>query len=159
MRNACARENHPTRKKATCGGEREKWFFSLAAACRLSSHVVIFTRARVWDALLSLRKNGGLLVVYSHIKNLPLFWEQWIKTGNRIDQWHNANFSTRSRVQSFRRALIWSHLPLGSLWKICLIETLRFSDEDDYEDDISSIGWFSNRMGTSVDDRKARGKH
>ena len=34
------------------------------AACRLFSRGVIFTRARVSHALLSLRKNGGLLVVY-----------------------------------------------------------------------------------------------
>ena len=39
-------------------------FFSLPAACRLFSRGVIFTRARVSLALLSLRKNGGLLVVY-----------------------------------------------------------------------------------------------
>ena len=38
-------------------------FFSLPAACRLSSRGVIFTRARDSLALLSLRKNGGLLVV------------------------------------------------------------------------------------------------
>ena len=38
--------------------------FSLPAACRLFSRGVIFTRARVSHALLSLRKNGGLLVVY-----------------------------------------------------------------------------------------------
>ena len=37
--------------------------FSLPAACRLFSRGVIFTRARVSLALLSLRKNGGLLVV------------------------------------------------------------------------------------------------
>ena len=34
------------------------------AACRLFSRGVIFTRARVSLALLSPRKNGGLLVVY-----------------------------------------------------------------------------------------------
>ena len=39
-------------------------FFSLPAACRLFSRGVIFTPARVSIALLSLRKNGGLLVVY-----------------------------------------------------------------------------------------------
>ena len=39
--------------------------FSLSgAACRLFSRGVIFTRVRVSLALLSLRKNGGLLVVY-----------------------------------------------------------------------------------------------
>ena len=38
-------------------------FFSLPAACRLFSRGVIFTRARVSLALLSLKKNGGLLVV------------------------------------------------------------------------------------------------
>ena len=36
--------------------------FSLHAACRFFSRGVIFTRARVSLALLSLRKNGGLLV-------------------------------------------------------------------------------------------------
>ena len=39
-------------------------FFSLPAACRLFSRGVIFTPARVSLALLSLRKNGGLLEVY-----------------------------------------------------------------------------------------------
>ena len=34
--------------------------------CRPFSRGVIFTRARVLLALLSLRKNGGLLVVYLH---------------------------------------------------------------------------------------------
>ena len=38
-------------------------FFSIPTACRLFSRGVIFTRARVLLALLSLRKNGGLLVV------------------------------------------------------------------------------------------------
>ena len=38
--------------------------FSLPAACRLFSHGLIFTRAHVLLALLSLRKNGRLLVVY-----------------------------------------------------------------------------------------------
>ena len=36
----------------------------MRTACRLFSRGVIFTRARVLLALLSLRKNGGLLVVY-----------------------------------------------------------------------------------------------
>ena len=44
---------------------RHATFFSLPAACRLFSRGVIFTRARVSLALLSLRKNGGLLVVYN----------------------------------------------------------------------------------------------
>ena len=34
--------------------------------CRLFSRGLIFTRARVLLALLSLRKNGGLLVVYKY---------------------------------------------------------------------------------------------
>ena len=46
------------RKGDTRRGERK--IFSLPAACRL---FLIFTRARVSLALLSLRKNGGLLVV------------------------------------------------------------------------------------------------
>ena len=39
-------------------------FFSLPAACRIFSRGVIFTHAGVSLALQSLRKNGGLLVVY-----------------------------------------------------------------------------------------------
>ena len=55
-------------EKETCGGEKEKWgttdsFFSLPAACHLFSHRVIFTRAHFLLTLLSLRKNGGLLVI------------------------------------------------------------------------------------------------
>jgi len=41
------------------------------AACRLFSRGVIFTPARVSLALLSLRKNGGLLVVYSFFCHPP----------------------------------------------------------------------------------------
>ena len=40
-------------------------------ACRLFSREVIFTRAHVSLALLSLRKNGGLLVVY-HLFNIVI---------------------------------------------------------------------------------------
>ena len=50
-------------------------FFSLPAACRLFSRGVIFTRARVSLALLSLRKNGGLLVVYATRGSCPLLCE------------------------------------------------------------------------------------
>ena len=39
-------------------------FFSLPAACRLFSRGVFFTCARVSHVLLSLRTNGGLLLVY-----------------------------------------------------------------------------------------------
>ena len=42
----------------------QKKKFSLSAACRLFSRGMIFTRARVSLALLSLRTNGGLLVIY-----------------------------------------------------------------------------------------------
>ena len=44
---------------------REKRLFSLPAACPPFSRGVIFTRARVSLALLSLRTNVGLLVVYN----------------------------------------------------------------------------------------------
>ena len=40
-----------------------KKFFSLPAACHLFWRGVIFTHARISLALLSMRKNGGLLVV------------------------------------------------------------------------------------------------
>ena len=54
------------RKCDTRWGERKMRdpHFSLPAACRLFSRGVIFTRPRVSLALLSLRKNGGLFVVY-----------------------------------------------------------------------------------------------
>ena len=48
------------RKGDTRRGERKK--------CRLFSRGVIFTRARVSLALLSLRKNGGLLVAYDWMR-------------------------------------------------------------------------------------------
>ena len=51
------------REKRRHAAEREK-NESLSAACRLFSRGVIFTRARVSLALLSLRKSGELLVVY-----------------------------------------------------------------------------------------------
>ena len=46
--------------------------FSLPAACRLFLRGVIFMRARVSLALLSLRKNEGLLVVYKMIVSFDL---------------------------------------------------------------------------------------
>ena len=61
-------------------------FFSLPTACRLFSRGVIFTRARVLLALLSLRKNGGLLVVYvSILLNSPeyLIDKNWNRFINR----------------------------------------------------------------------------
>ena len=62
-----ARENHPREKRRHAAGreknEKSEKFFSLPAACRLFSRGVIFTRGRVSLALLSLRTNGGLLVV------------------------------------------------------------------------------------------------
>ena len=55
-----ARETHPKREKATRA---------------ILSRVVIFTRARVLLALLSLRKNGRLLVVYANSFMLPLCFD------------------------------------------------------------------------------------
>ena len=53
-----------THKFKSFGSVCSTSFFSLPASCRLFSRGVIFMRARVSLALLSLRKNGGLLVVY-----------------------------------------------------------------------------------------------
>ena len=65
--------------------ERKKSFFFLPAACRLFSRGVFFTPARVSLALLSLRKNGGLLVVYllSHVDiySFPSLYYPWGKWG------------------------------------------------------------------------------
>ena len=55
------------------------------ATCRLFSRGVIFTRARVLLALLSLRKNGGLLVVYLatsvHSNTRKFALEVWTQLG------------------------------------------------------------------------------
>ena len=64
MRNASEREITPREKR------RRASFFSLPAACHLFSRGMIFTRARVSLALLSLRKNGGLLVVYARLHRI-----------------------------------------------------------------------------------------
>ena len=53
----------PREKRRHAPG-RENLIFSLPGACRLFSRGMIFTRAHVSLALLSLRKNMGLLVVY-----------------------------------------------------------------------------------------------
>ena len=55
------RRQRKRQKGDTRRGEKK---ISLPAACRLFARGVIFTPARVSLALLSLRKNGGLLVVY-----------------------------------------------------------------------------------------------
>ena len=94
----------------------------------------IFPRPFPW-----VRAHLNQTPIFSYIKNLLVFWQHSIKTGNRIDQWQNAKYSTGSRVLYFRHALIWCHLTLRSLCKIGLIETFRFRDENEYEDNISSI--------------------
>ena len=53
-------------------------------ACRLFSRGVIFTRAPVSLALLSLRKNGGLLVVYKLSATTPYNTQQHATTCNRV---------------------------------------------------------------------------
>ena len=59
------------KRRHAVGKEKNESFFSLPAACRLFSHGVIFTCAHVSLALLSLRKNGGLVVVYPEL--VPAF--------------------------------------------------------------------------------------
>ena len=54
---------HNRIKKKQWLGDKRIDTKGLPAACRLFSRGVIFTRTRVSLALLSLRKNGGLLVV------------------------------------------------------------------------------------------------
>ena len=60
--------------QATRGGER---------TCRLFSRGVIFTRARVALSLLSLRKNGGLLVVYQSRESVSIYCRS--RPGREID--------------------------------------------------------------------------
>ena len=97
-RNASQREKHPTREKVTRGGEREFVIFlsphlvyecvtnepQRTSAGRLHlvsrfSRGMIFTRARVSLALLPLRTNGGLLVVY--------FFSETTKAVSQGDVW------------------------------------------------------------------------
>ena len=47
----------------------QKLGLCLPAVCHLFSHRLIFMRARVSLSLLSLRKNGGLLIVYAASKS------------------------------------------------------------------------------------------
>ena len=61
----------PREKRRHAAGREKN--VSLPAACRLFTRGVIFTRARVSLALLSLRKNGGLLVVYSSTETWKIF--------------------------------------------------------------------------------------
>ena len=56
---------------------------------RLFSRGVIFTRARVSLALLSLRKNGGLLVVYYACEKITIAMVQY----NNSHLLHNKNYS------------------------------------------------------------------
>ena len=72
-------------------------FFSLPAACRLFSRGLIFTRAHVLLALLSLRKNGRLLVVYPLLPAAP--------PGNQIEQilsFEKKNFFVDYRVSDVK---------------------------------------------------------
>ena len=62
---SCGRKSHP----AWCEQSPNH------LACRLFSRGVIFTRAGVSLALLSLRKNGGLLVVYKISKTTTLLFQ------------------------------------------------------------------------------------
>ena len=55
----------PSEKRRHATGREKN--VPLPAACRLFSRGVIFIPARVSLVLLSLRKNGGLLVVYFYI--------------------------------------------------------------------------------------------
>ena len=62
---ACVKITPREKKLHVAGREKNEGpsFFSLPTECHLFSHRVIFTHARILLALLSLRKNGGLLVV------------------------------------------------------------------------------------------------
>ena len=96
-------------------------FFSLPAACRLFSRGVIFTRARVSFAPLSLRKNGGLLVVYHTVKWPSCFVNNWM---------------------SMRFLLFYSPQPRSQIW-ISIIETGQLTSENQM---ISSISHQSNSV-------------
>ena len=72
----------PTHQFKSLGFVCSPSFFSLPAGCRLFSRGMIFTRARVSLALLSLMKNGGLLVVYRIVGSdvdLPFQVGTWCK--------------------------------------------------------------------------------
>ena len=69
------------------------------SACRHFSRGVIFTRARVLLALLSLRKNGGLLIVYvSARKRVITVHHNKI---NRLKKWSEAGAHCLSKVRNW----------------------------------------------------------
>ena len=61
----------PREKRRHAAGREN--FFPLPVACRLFSRGVIFTPTRVSLALFSLRRNGGLLVVYAYDSKNDLY--------------------------------------------------------------------------------------
>ena len=61
----------PREKRRHAAGRED--FFPLPVACRLFSRGVIFMPTRVSLALLSLRKNGGLVVVYAYDSKKDLY--------------------------------------------------------------------------------------
>ena len=73
-------------------------FFSLPAACHLFSRGVIFTPACISLALLSLRKNGGLLIVYMYRVYCLLGHPK----GERVVQW-------------------WEHLPPTNVARVRIL--------------------------------------
>ena len=87
-------------------------------ACRLFSRGVIFTPARVSLALLSLRKNGGLLVVYveKNQKNTEitihsrLYWSQFLSILQPI-QSHYPERTNHKHVLHKRQTGIESRIP------------------------------------------------
>ena len=109
------------KRRHSAGREKNEGpsFFSLPAACRLFSRGVIFTRARVSLALLSLRKNGGLLVVYvimcrevlvSELSNFkprsPERGKVWEAIAQRLNAINQPKFRVSARAVRDRYSLL-----------------------------------------------------
>ena len=81
-------------------------------ACRLFSRGVIFTSARVSLALLSLRKNGGLLVVY----DLRPLWEKTNFPENLVTVFRHKIWHIRHGLT----AIYQSDISFGGLTHQCI---------------------------------------
>ena len=98
-------------------------FFSLPAACRLFSRGVIFTRASVSLALLSLRTNEGLLVVY-HSTNQPAN-RSTLSAPHNLELKMRRNTMTYWTTADFVNREICSFIRLNDAFRKTLLQVAR----------------------------------
>ena len=111
--------------KITPREKRPHVFFSLPATCRLFLRGVIFTRVRVSLSLLSLRKNGGLLVVYNYGTRFETLgslssdvFERRASTGSGVFALFGSDFEQRLEKIVSLRVKSLSNTNLVASWHI-----------------------------------------